>query len=49
MGCTFKSMGLVSYQAFGMKQEGKNKILGGGGGGGGREMFVYPYLCNINK
>ena len=37
----------VSYQAFGMRQGGKNKILGGGGRA--HEMFMHPYLCNINK
>ena len=40
-------MGLVKYQAFGIRQGGKNKILGDGGGG--HEMFMHPYLCNINK
>ena len=32
IGCPSKSMNLVLYQAFGLKQGGKNKILGGGGG-----------------
>ena len=39
----------ISYQAFGMRQGGKNKILGWGGGGGGHEKFMHSYLCNINK
>ena len=45
IGCPSKSMNLVLYQAFGLKQGGKNKILGGEGGG--HVKFVHPYLCNI--